>query len=85
MFMTISFLLWFGRVERRVLLLAAPDLVISGNTYPGASRSEEILRHPALIGMGAQKLRGEDRDWLCGLPAVLDVVGRLGTLRRGLE
>lgn len=74
-----------GVLPLELLLLAAPDLVISGNTYPGASRSEEILRHPALIGMEAQKLRVEDRDWLCGLPAVLDVVGRLGTLRRGLE
>lgn len=28
------------------------------------------MRHPALLEMTAQKMRVEDRDWLCGLPAV---------------
>ena len=74
-----------GVLPLELLLLAKPDLVISGDTYPGASRSEEILRHPALLEMTAQKLRVEDRDWLCGLPAVLDVVDRLVTVRKGLE
>ncbi|HRK41822.1 MAG TPA: ABC transporter substrate-binding protein [Gemmobacter sp.] len=74
-----------GVLPLELLLLADPALVISGNTYPGASRSEEILRHPALLEMTAQKMRVEDRDWLCGLPAVLDVVERLGKAREALQ
>ena len=74
-----------GVLPLELLVLAAPDLVISGDTYPGASRSEEILRHPALVGMVAERLRVEDRDWLCGLPGVLDVAERLGAVRKGME
>ena len=74
-----------GVLPLELLLLADPALVISGDTYPGASRSEEILRHPALLEMTAQKMRVEDRDWLCGLPSVLAVVERLGKAREALQ
>jgi iron complex transport system substrate-binding protein len=66
-----------GILPLELLVLAAPDILIGGDVYPGASRAEEILRHPALAGLAARQVRIADHDWLCGLPRVLDVVARL--------
>lgn len=59
-----------GTMPLETLVLAAPKVVITSTPYPAQSRSEEILRHPAL-----QALQGQVRitetpgaDWICGLP-----------------
>lgn len=71
-----------GRLALELLILAMPDLVITGASYPGASRAEEILRHPAFAGL--RRAEGvSDADWVCGTPRVLDAIARLGALRRG--
>ncbi|WP_151718315.1 ABC transporter substrate-binding protein [Gemmobacter serpentinus] len=74
-----------GVLPLELLLLSDPDLLIGGDTYPGASRAEEILHHPALSALRAQRVQIADRDWLCGLPHVLDVVARLAAERQDLE
>lgn len=64
-------------MERLVMLM--PDLVISGQAYPGASRSEEVLRHPAMEALRDRHAAGalSDAEWVCGTPAVLGAVKRL--------
>lgn len=72
-----------GFLPLEVLLLAGPDVVVTGETYPGASRAEEILRHPALSGLPLiEGARGA--EWVCGTPHVLDAIARLGAARWGL-
>lgn len=65
------------------LVLADPDIVVTGTPYPGASRSEEVLTHPALRALMEHRLSASvaDPDWLCGTPAVLDAVARMAALR----
>lgn len=70
-----------GRVALELLVLAAPDLVLSSLPYPGASRSEEILRHPALgslLDTAGGAATGP--DWVCGTPHVLNALGELADL-----
>lgn len=68
-----------GFLPLEVLIVANPDLVIQGDRYPGASRSEELLDHPALAALGARLPREmlADRDWICGTPKVLKAVSDL--------
>ncbi|MBR3371668.1 MAG: ABC transporter substrate-binding protein [Rhodobacteraceae bacterium] len=70
-------------LERLVMLM--PDLVISGQPYPGASRAEEVLTHPAMTALrdqhAAQAL--SDADWVCGTPAVLRAIAQLSQLHEG--
>jgi iron complex transport system substrate-binding protein len=70
-----------GMLPLELLLMAEPDLLITGARYPGRSRAEDILLHPALAALPSRKVEIDDRDWLCGLPAVLDTVERLARLR----
>ena len=66
------------------LVLADPDLVLTAQRFPGASRAEAILDHPALAALSGrwdgEALTGA--DWVCGLPQTLDAVDRLVELRR---
>ena len=75
-----------GTVPLEVLMLAAPDLVISGEPYPGASRSEEILRHPGLTALTARNPSRvmADRDWVCATPQVLRAVAALAAAREAM-
>jgi iron complex transport system substrate-binding protein len=69
------------------LVMAAPDVVVTSEPYPGASRSEEILTHPALgavRGRAGQALVS-DADWVCGTPHVLRAVAGMAAVRRALE
>jgi iron complex transport system substrate-binding protein len=68
-------------LERLVLLL--PDLVISGQTYPGATRAEEVLDHPALRRLRQTQAGATltDAEWICGTPFVLRAVARLIDIR----
>lgn len=59
------------------LLLAAPDLLVTGGTWPGHSRSEAILNHPALAGAAPRHVRIPDHDWVCGTPFVLSAIRSL--------
>jgi iron complex transport system substrate-binding protein len=75
-----------GSVPLERLILLMPDVVISGQTYPGASRAEEVLHHPALRQL-RQKQAGaslSDAEWVCGTPFVLRAVARLVDLRERL-
>ncbi|MCX7644787.1 MAG: ABC transporter substrate-binding protein [Rhodobacteraceae bacterium] len=69
-----------GILPLEQLLLARPELVITGEPYPGASRAEEILAHPALLPLRREGAIA-DAEWVCGLPGVLKAIARLGALQ----
>lgn len=73
-----------GFVPLESLVMASPDLVIMGDDLPGDSRAEEVLHHPALQALPGARTAIEDRDWFCGLPAVLGAVERLAETRAAL-
>jgi iron complex transport system substrate-binding protein len=69
------------------LVMAQPAMIVTSTPYPGASRAEEILVHPALAAVraGAGEARTTDADWVCGTPALLNAVRAMADARRGLE
>jgi iron complex transport system substrate-binding protein len=71
-----------GAVPMELLVMLSPDLVISSQTYPGASRAEEGLRHPAMEALRGRSRRAalSDAEWVCGTPHVLRAVARLAAL-----
>ena len=74
-----------GFLPLEVLVMAAPDLVVSGRPFPGASRAEELTGHPALLATAPAGVALTDRDWVCGLPHVLNAVEAMLEARRQLE
>jgi iron complex transport system substrate-binding protein len=68
------------------LVMAAPRMIVTSTAYPGASRSEEILAHPALIAVrdAAGQARVTDADWICGTPHILRAVQGMAQARRAL-
>lgn len=76
-----------GTLPLEVLAMQAPDALVTSQTYPGASRSEEILHHPVIQQMRRSvpgtALSGS--DWVCGTPFVLDAVADMVTLRKRIE
>jgi iron complex transport system substrate-binding protein len=71
-----------GRVALELLVVAAPDLVIGSTPYPGASRSEEILSHPALRALlSAARGTTSGPEWVCGTPHVTAALADLAAER----
>ncbi len=68
-----------GWLALESMVMLAPDLVISAEPYPGASRAEEVLRHPAAQALAGPGRRAAlaDSDWVCGTPHVLRAATRL--------
>jgi len=75
----------FMPLER--LVMAAPRLIVTSRPYAGASRSEEILEHPALLALraSARVEAVNDGDWLCGTPYILRAVAAMRDMRESLE
>lgn len=69
-----------GHLPLEVLVTARPDLVVTGPRYPGASRGEALLDHPALAGFRHAPLA--DARWVCGTPHLLDALEELVVMRR---
>lgn len=69
------------------LVMAAPELIVTSEPYPGASRAEEILSHPALgaVEAGAAARLTSDADWVCGTPHLLRAIARMGAAREAIE
>ncbi|MEL7344349.1 MAG: ABC transporter substrate-binding protein, partial [Pseudomonadota bacterium] len=75
-----------GTLPLELLVTLLPEVVVEGQRYPGASRSEAILDHPALGALGDAR-QGDtisDSDWVCGTPFVLRAVNSLAERRRAL-
>ncbi len=75
-----------GNLPLEVLVMARPRLVITGTRYPGASRAEAILDHPALgrWRKGGRSDTIADADWVCGTPHVLRAIRGLARVRRAV-
>ena len=67
-----------------VLALTDPDLVITSTPYPGGSRAEAVMAHPAVEALQESRAAAAmtDHDWVCGTPRVLDAAARLADIRR---
>lgn len=75
-----------GTLPLERLVMAAPDLIVTSQPYPGASRAEEILAHPALsAAKGAAEGMTTDADWVCGTPHILRAIARMQTARAAVE
>ncbi|WP_425099181.1 ABC transporter substrate-binding protein [Tropicibacter sp. S64] len=70
-----------GALPLEALILADPDLILTGQPYASPARATDLLMHPVLQRSG--KLRGlnEGANWLCGTPALLDAVADLVQIR----
>ena len=66
-----------GQVPLERLVMAAPELIVTGDRYGGQSQAEAILDHPAFAAVTARRVHIPDRDWICGLPAIAGTVERL--------
>lgn len=71
-----------GVLPLEALVSAAPDVLITGPRYPGASRAENLLDHPALAGFTRARLA--DARWVCGTPHLFDAVEELVELRMNM-
>ncbi len=70
-----------GTLPMERIVMLAPDLVITGQRYPGASRAEAVLDHPAMQVLRGRRAGGvSDADWVCGTPHVLRALARLVAL-----
>ncbi|MFC2968765.1 ABC transporter substrate-binding protein [Acidimangrovimonas pyrenivorans] len=75
-----------GTLPLEKLVMARPRLIVTSAPYPGESRAEEILRHPALRDVRAQAMHvTSDADWVCGTPKLLGAVAKMAQARRALE
>lgn len=76
----------FGRkLPVELLVMSAPDIVISGTPYEGYSRSEEIPEHPAVRAMTHAQTVVTSNRLSCGTPYVLDAIEELVAARRKAE
>lgn len=76
-----------GFLPLEVLVMAAPDTVITGVPYAGESRAEAVTDHPVIAALrdGRPGARMMDRDWVCGTPFVLQAIDAMADLRRTLQ
>lgn len=76
-----------GTLPLEQLILLAPDVIIQGRDYPGQSRAEDNLSHPALRAVADTTATGTltDRDWICGTPQVINAVRAMRDLRLRME
>ena len=66
-----------GNLTLEDLAMAEPALIITASRYAQPSRAEEILTHPVLDQLSADRLTVPDRDWICGLPQLATTIERL--------
>lgn len=60
-----------------LLVMAQPDRLITGARWPGQSRGEALLEHPALARAAPRLAEVTDRDWVCGTPFILRAIEAL--------
>lgn len=75
-----------GHLALEQLVLADPDLILTGRRYPTPARAQDVLDHPALTAGSGAARRGniDDRDLICGTPQVLKALADLVARRQAL-
>ncbi len=75
-----------ARLPLETLVMAEPDLIVSGRTYDPPALAQQVLAHPALAAMKAAA--GEavvaDARWICGTPFTVEAVAQLAAAARNL-
>jgi len=68
-----------GHLPLEVLVLTAPDFILTPSPYPGGSRAEDAPAHPAVDRIsGATRLTlGMDQHWTCATPHIITAVAAL--------
>lgn len=72
-------------IPLELLLMADPDAVVVGPSGSAPARADDVVHHPALARSGAERVEVDNREWICGLPAVLDLARELGSTRARLS
>jgi len=77
---------WGGRMPLEVLVMSAPEVVVTETGRPGSqrARAQAVLSHPALAHMRRADVVAH-QDWICATPRVLDAIAALTDLRRQME
>ncbi len=75
-----------GTLPLERLVMAEPAMIVTSTPYPGASKAEEILTHPALAALrGKAGHQGTtDADWVCGTPYLVRAIAEMAAARRGM-
>ncbi|MCA0869946.1 ABC transporter substrate-binding protein [Seohaeicola saemankumensis] len=78
---------WGGALPLEQLVMLGPDVIVRGRDYPGQSRAEDNLTHPALRTLTETRVAGTltDRDWICGTPQVLNAIRDMRDLRLSMQ
>jgi iron complex transport system substrate-binding protein len=63
------------------LVLAAPDLIVTGQAYASPALAEGVLTHPALRELEAGRAAVADNLWVCGTPLAAGAVAALRAAR----
>jgi iron complex transport system substrate-binding protein len=63
------------------LVLADPDLLVTGQDYDSPARAQEILAHPALRDIRRTQANVAGRLWVCATPHAAEAVVRLRETR----
>lgn len=76
-----------GHLPLEHLAVLQPDVIITGQAYPGASRSEDILVHPVVRDLQSSRAASGSTspDWVCGTPHVLRAIQDMVALRTRIE
>ncbi len=76
-----------GFLPLEKLTLTEPDVVITGQPYRGASRAEDVMRHPVIDRLKGRAATASvtDGDWVCGTPFVLRAIASLRDMRLEME
>lgn len=70
------------RLPLERLVMETPDLLVLGQNYGAPALAQELLRHPAVRALGADRAAIADNLWVCGLPRSVEAVA---TLRAWVE
>lgn len=70
-----------GRLPLEELVMAAPDLLITGQDYASPALAQGVLRHPAARALGAGRAEVADNLWVCGTPLAARAVTALRDAR----
>jgi len=73
-----------ARLSLEELVMAAPDLVVTGQDYATPARAQEVLRHPAARAVGGSRAIVADNLWVCGTPLAARAVERLRAARTAM-
>ncbi|MFS4438194.1 ABC transporter substrate-binding protein [Paracoccaceae bacterium GXU_MW_L88] len=71
-------------IPLELMVMIAPDLIVTGAPYPGTSRGQDVLRHPALRAIPDAGTVQTDPNWICGTPHVLRAIENLAEIRRDM-